>query len=96
MEVMEKPESDFFIQLLAVKTQWGVVPSGNYAYTAATVNLPISFQNTNYAVVITPFGSVGSGDVAFRQFVCVNKNTNKFTAANNSSDSVSAIYLAAG
>lgn len=74
----------------------GVVPSGNYAYTAATVNLPMSFQNTNYAVVIMPFGAVGSADVVYRQFVCVNKNTNKFTAANNSNQSVSAMYLAAG
>ena len=76
--------------------QWGVIPSGYYAYTAATVNLPMSFRNTNYVVIIMPFGTTGSGGTPYRQFVCVNKNTNKFTTANNSSSSVSAMYFAAG
>lgn len=40
MEGMEKLESDFFIQLLAVKTQWGFVTGGSLGNK--TVTLPIT------------------------------------------------------
>ena len=42
MEGMEKLESDFFIQLLAVKTQWGAFTQADYGYR--TVTFPISFS----------------------------------------------------
>lgn len=43
MEGMEKLESDFFIQLLAVKTQWGQYSAS--ASTTRTITLPISFSS---------------------------------------------------
>lgn len=53
MEVMEKPESDFFIQLLAVKTQWG-------AYIAnGSVAFPIPFTSAVYRIIA--FGGADRG-----------------------------------
>lgn len=51
MEVMEKPESDFFIQLLAVKTQWGKITTTEAGNNAQTY--PVSYSSAAYATVVT-------------------------------------------
>ena len=61
MEGMEKLESDFFIQLLAVKTQWG----------EATLNsaktLPISFSQAAYCAVGTPQGAANTDNTTIQK-----------------------------
>lgn len=71
MEVMEKPESDFFIQLLAVKTQWGYY--NGFANTGITINLNLSFSHTNYAVLSS--GTIASNSQS------ITKSTNRFICA---------------
>lgn len=69
MEVMEKPESDFFIQLLAVKTQWGRQFS-----SGATITFPVTVT-TVFAIALTSLGAewCWAGNISNSGF----KNNNK-------------------
>ena len=55
MEGMEKLESDFFIQLLAVKTQWGLTMRtvGDYDMT---VTYPLTFSSFSLPLAV-PYGN---------------------------------------
>lgn len=77
MEGMEKLESDFFIQLLAVKTQWVKVANSGAKYNQ-TITWPLAFTNTNYAFVLAPTPNFESA-ITSAAWKITAKNTNNFT-----------------